>query len=68
MVVGLMRRLGELDAACLAAPANLHLSLYHDPAADFLCGTLSLGRCCGYPSDRHRHADAGEQRLSLVFK
>ena len=42
----LLGRLGELDAARLAAAAGVHLRLDHDRAAELLRDRLGLARAC----------------------
>ncbi len=61
------RCLGELDAACLAAPAGEHLRLDDDGAAELLRGLTRLERARGEPAVRDGDADTPEELLALVL-
>src|ERR1039457_5864968 len=70
--VGLVRALGQLHAAGLAAPAGLHLRLHHDqgvPLGGELRGDLArfFGRV-GDLAGLYRDAVLGEQFLRLILK
>src|SRR5690606_17197581 len=62
------RRLRQLDAAGLAAPAGVDLRLHHhDLGAEAARGALGLGRRGGEPARRHRDPVAAQQLLGLVL-
>ena len=66
--LGLVGVLGDLDAAGLAAPADLHLGLDDDRETELLGRRPRLLRRVGMPPLGHGHAVLGEQLLSLVFE
>ena len=65
--LGLLRRLGELDAAGLAAAADEHLRLDDDLAAELLGGGAGLLGGRRHAPVRHGNAGAREELLPLVF-
>ena len=65
---GLVGRLGELDAAALAAPAGVNLRLDDDDARSQAVGDVSrLGDVEGDFPAGHGHAVAGEDGFGLIF-
>ena len=62
------RVLGELDAARLAAAADLDLGLDHDRVAELLGGLDGLLHGGRVAPVRHGHAVLGEELLALVFE
>ena len=65
--LGLRGRVGELDAAGLAAPARVHLCLDHEPAADPLGHAPRLGRRVGHVAAGDGYGELAQQRLGLVL-
>ena len=63
-----VRRLGDLDAAGLAAAADLDLRLDDGDAADLLGDRLGLVRRRRDLAEAHRHAVVLEQLLGLVLE
>ena len=68
LLAGLGRVLGQLDAAGLAAAADLHLGLDDHGAADLGGGRLGLGRRPGDLAARDGHPVLGEQLLRLMLE
>ena len=63
-----VQRLGDLDAAALAAPSGMDLRLDDpDRAAEFLGRFRRLADAEGRVTAGHRNAEAGENFLALVF-
>ena len=59
---------GELDAAGLASPADLHLRLDDDRVAGLVGLGHGLVDRVGDTARRHRDAEAGEVLLALVLE
>ena len=68
VLLGLGAVLRELDAARLAAAADLDLGLDHDRVAELLGGLDGLRNGGRGTAVRHGHTVLGEQLLSLVFE
>ena len=68
VLLGLRAVVRELDAARLAAAADLDLGLDHHRVAELLGGLDGLGHRGGRPAVGHGHAVLGEQLLALVFE
>ena len=66
--LGVLRRLGDLDATGLAAPADLHLGLDDGDAAEPLGDLPGLLRRGGHLTEADRHAMLLEQLLGLVLE
>jgi hypothetical protein len=67
-VLGLVGRLGQLDAAALAAAAGVDLRLDdHDRAAETPCNFGGLGRREGHFAARHGDAVLGQNRFRLIL-
>ncbi len=64
---GLLRVLGELDAAGLAASSGLDLGLDDDAPALLLGGCRGVLGLLDDGADRHRHVVLGEELLRLVL-
>ena len=58
---------GDLDPACLAAAAHLHLGLQYDRVARGLGLLEGLFHVVGDPARRGRYPEPGEISLSLVL-
>src|SRR5262249_52230303 len=67
LVLGVVRILGELDAAGLAASARQHLRLHDDTSAELLRRRARLGSGCREPTVRDRDPEAPTELLSLVL-
>ena len=68
MLLGLVAVVRELDAARLAAAADLDLGLDDDREAELLGSLDRLAHRCGMPAVGHGYAVLLEQLLSLVFE
>ena len=68
MLLGLGAVLGDLDAAGLAAAADLHLRLDDAGVADLVGRGDGLLDGGGGGAVGHRHPVAGEELLALVFE
>ena len=66
VLLGLVGRLGELDAAGLAAAAGLDLRL-DDDDAELLGGGPGLGRGVGDDAESDRDIVLGEELLRLIL-
>ena len=66
--LGLVGVVRELDAAGLAAAADLDLGLDHDGEAELLGSLARLLRRGRMATLRHGHAVLGEELLALVFE
>ena len=60
--------LGDLNAACLATPADLHLRLQHDRVADFGGSCDCFFDRVGDRAGRHGDVEAGKVLLALILK
>src|SRR5437763_7416341 len=67
LLFGLIRRLGELDAARLAAATGLHLGLDDDLGADLLRGGLGFFGGIGHRARQNRYSVGGEEIPRLVL-
>ena len=68
MLLGLGAVLGDLDAAGLAAAADLHLRLDDAGIADLVGGGDGLLDGRGRGAAGHRHPVPGEELLALIFE
>jgi hypothetical protein len=66
--LGLLAVVGDLDAAGLAAPTDLHLRLDDARVADLVGGGDGLLDRGGRRAGGDRHAVAGKQLLALIFE
>ena len=68
VLLGLVAVVRQLDAAGLAAAADLDLGLDHHREAEILGRLHGLGHRRGRPAIRHGHAVLREELLALVFE